>query len=57
MPLYGEWVEENVFATVAHRLYVFTLPRLVRHFFARRRGREKGWETGVGPAQRIDSGK
>jgi len=35
--LYGEWVEENVLAPVPHRQYVFTLPRLVRHFFARRR--------------------
>lgn len=35
--LYGEWVEENVLEPVAHRQYVFTLPRLVRHFFARRR--------------------
>ncbi len=35
--LYGEWVEENVFARVPHRQYVFTLPRLVRHIFARRR--------------------
>ncbi|MBI1990234.1 MAG: transposase zinc-binding domain-containing protein [Betaproteobacteria bacterium] len=35
--LYGEWVEENVLAPVPHRQYVFTLPRLVRHIFARRR--------------------
>jgi hypothetical protein len=35
--LYGEWIEENVFAPVPHRQYVFTLPRLLRHFFARRR--------------------
>ena len=35
--LYGEWVEETVLAAVAHRQYVLTLPRLVRHFFARRR--------------------
>jgi hypothetical protein len=35
--LYGEWIEENVFAPVPHRQYVFALPRLLRHFFARRR--------------------
>jgi hypothetical protein len=35
--LYGEWVEENVLAPVAHRQYVFTVPRLLRPFFARRR--------------------
>jgi hypothetical protein len=35
--LYGEWVEETVLARVPHRQYVFTLPRLVRHIFARRR--------------------
>ncbi len=35
--LYGEWVEETVLAPVPHRQYVFTVPRLVRHFFARRR--------------------
>ena len=37
--LYGEWVEENVLAPVPHRQYVFTVPRLVRQFFARRRER------------------
>ena len=37
MLLYGEWVEENVLAPVPHRQYVLTLPRLVRHIFARRR--------------------
>jgi hypothetical protein len=30
-------IEENVFAPAPHRQYVFTLPRLLRHFFARRR--------------------
>ena len=35
--LYGEWVEETVLAPVPHRQYVFTLPRLVRHLFARHR--------------------
>ena len=35
--LYGEWVEETVLTPVPHRQYVFTLPRLLRHFFARRR--------------------
>lgn len=37
MLLYGEWVEEAVLAPVPHRQYVFTLPRPVRPFFARRR--------------------
>ncbi len=35
--LYSEWVEKTVLAPVPHRQYVFTLPRLVRHIFARRR--------------------
>jgi hypothetical protein len=35
--LYGEWVEENVLAPVPHRQYVFTMPRLLRPIFARRR--------------------
>jgi len=35
--LYGEWVEENVLAPVPHRQYVFTVPRLLRPIFARRR--------------------
>lgn len=35
--LYGEWVEENVLAPVAHRQYVFTVPRLLRPLFSRRR--------------------
>jgi hypothetical protein len=35
--LYGEWVEENVLARVAHRQYVFTVPRLLRPLFARQR--------------------
>lgn len=34
---YGEWVEENVLAPVPHRQYVFTIPRLLRPLFARRR--------------------
>ena len=34
---YGEWVESNVLAPVPHRQYVFTLPRLLRPMFARRR--------------------
>ena len=35
--LYGEWVEENVLAPVAHRQYVFTVPRLLRPLFSRHR--------------------
>ena len=35
--LYGEWVEENVLEPVAHRQYVFTVPRLLRPIFGRRR--------------------
>ena len=35
--LYGEWVEETVLAPVAHRQYVFTVPRLLRPLFSRRR--------------------
>jgi len=35
--LYGEWVEEHVLAPVAHRQYVFTMPRLLRPMFARHR--------------------
>jgi hypothetical protein len=34
---YGEWEEANVLAPVPHRQYVFTLPRLLRPIFARRR--------------------
>jgi len=34
---YGEWVEANVLAPVPHRQYVFTIPRLLRPMFARRR--------------------
>jgi len=34
---YGEWVEANVLAPVPHRQYVFTIPRLLRPIFARRR--------------------
>ena len=37
VPAYGEWVEANVLAPVPHRQYVFTLPRLLRPMFARRR--------------------
>ena len=34
---HGEWVESSVLRPVAHRQYVFTVPRLLRPFFARRR--------------------
>ena len=34
---YGEWVEANVLAPAPHRQYVFTVPRLLRPLFARRR--------------------
>jgi hypothetical protein len=34
---YGEWVDANVLAPVPHRQYVFTIPRLLRPMFARRR--------------------
>ena len=34
---YGEWVEANVLAPVPHRQYVFTVPRVLRPLFARRR--------------------
>ena len=44
--LYGEWVEENVLAPVAHRQYVFTVPRLLRAFF----GRHRAW---LGELSRI----
>jgi hypothetical protein len=37
--LYGEWIEEQVLAPVPHRQYVFTMPRLLRPLFARRRER------------------
>ena len=37
MLLYGEWVEQNVLAPVAHRQYVFTLPKLLRPIFSRQR--------------------
>ena len=33
--LYGEWVQEHVLEPVAHRQYVFTLPRLLRLIFGR----------------------
>ncbi|MGB8437289.1 MAG: hypothetical protein WCE38_23845, partial [Burkholderiales bacterium] len=39
MLLYGEWVEEQVLEPVAHRQYVFTLPRLLRPLF----GRHRAW--------------
>ncbi len=35
--LYGEWVQEHVLEPVAHRQYVFTLPRLLRPIFGRHR--------------------
>ena len=38
MLAYGEWVDENVLAPVPHRQYVFTVPRLLRPIFSRRRG-------------------
>ncbi len=34
---YGEWVESSVLRPVAHRQYVFTVPKLIRPFFAYRR--------------------
>ncbi len=34
---YGEWVEDNVLEPVAHRQYVFTVPRLLRPIFGRHR--------------------
>ena len=37
MLAHAEWVEANVLAPVPHRQYVFTLPRLLRPIFARRR--------------------
>ncbi len=37
--LYGEWVEANVLAPVAHRQYVFTVPKLLRPAF----GRQRAW--------------
>ena len=39
MLLYGEWVEANVLAPVAHRQYVFTVPKLLRPVF----GRQRAW--------------
>ncbi len=35
---YGDWVEENVLAPTPHRRYVFTVPRMLRPIFSRRRG-------------------
>ncbi len=35
--LYAEWVEANVLAPVAHRQYVFTVPKLLRPAFSRHR--------------------
>jgi len=37
--LYGEWVEARVLAPVAHRQYVFTVPKLLRSAFERQRAR------------------
>jgi hypothetical protein len=34
---YGDWVESSVLRPVPHRQYVFTVPRLLRPFFAYRR--------------------
>ncbi len=34
---YGDWVESSVLRPVPHRQYVFTVPKLVRPFFAFRR--------------------
>jgi hypothetical protein len=34
---YGEWVEQRVLRPVPHRQYVFTVPKLIRPFFAYRR--------------------
>lgn len=34
---YGDWVEANVLAPVPHRQYVFTVPRILRASFSRRR--------------------
>jgi hypothetical protein len=34
---YGEWVEQCVLRPVLHRQYVFTVPKLIRPFFAYRR--------------------
>ena len=34
---YGDWVEDNVLAPVPHRQYVFTLPRMLRPVFSRKR--------------------
>jgi len=35
---YGDWVEQNVLAAVPHRQYVFTVPRMLRPIFSRKRG-------------------
>ncbi len=34
---YGDWVESSVLRPVPHRQYVFTVPKLIRPFFAYRR--------------------
>jgi len=34
---YGDWVEKNVLGPVPHRQYVFTVPRMLRPIFSRRR--------------------
>lgn len=35
--VYGDWVESTVLRLVPHRQYVFTVPKLIRPFFAYRR--------------------
>lgn len=37
MLAYGEWVEDEVLSPVPHRQYVFTLPKLLRPHYHRRR--------------------
>jgi hypothetical protein len=37
--LYGEWVAQNVRASVAQRKYALTLPRLLRPIYSRHRVR------------------
>ena len=37
--LYGEWVEAKLLAPVAHRQYLFTIPKLLRSVF----GRQRAW--------------
>ena len=38
MLAYGDWVEQNVLPVVPHRQYVFTIPRMLRPIFSRKRG-------------------